>query len=363
MSYNDNKQTVMDRNVKRRQVLLGGLAAAGGVAATATGIGAPMVARADQTFSWRMQTHYPAGSPAGHAFERFIKNVEVMSGGRLKIQGFTSSSVVNIQETLSSARDGIIDADMSWAGYAAGIDPAFQWFGDVNGGYTQPEHVQYWLDYGGGRELADEIYHAHDMHLVGFWGTLPESLVSTVPVPDPASLKGIKLRCPPGLQSDVMAAWDMEPVVMDFGEVFTALDTGIVTAADATELRVNQSIGLYEVAKHATYPGWHAMPFVQLAVNRRRWEELPADLKRIVELALRRAAHERVVEDRTLDEIAVADLAASEGVTFYVWSQEDIIKLRDLARPAWEAWADRSSASRKVYDSHMAFMKKLGLIA
>lgn len=360
MSSNDDSRTILDRPVNRRQLLVGGATAAGGVAAA--GIGAPMVARAQERFSWRMQTHYPAGSPAARAFERFISNVDVMSDGRLRIEGFTSSSVVNIQETFSAARSGILDADMSWSGYASGFDPALQFFGDLNGGYVEPAHPQYWLDYGGGRELADEIYHGHDMHLVGFWGTLPESLVSTVPVGTPESLHGVKLRCPPGLQSDVMAAWKMEPVVMDFGEVFTAMDTGIVDAADAAELRVNESIGLYEVAKHATYPGWHSMPFVHLAVNKGRWDELPGDLQRIVELALRRAAHERVVEDRTLDQQVVQDLTENEGVTFYEWSEEDIRTLRATARPAWEAWADRSADSRKVYESHLAFMKELGLV-
>jgi TRAP-type mannitol/chloroaromatic compound transport system substrate-binding protein len=334
--------------------------ATGGLAAL--GLGAPMVARAQETFSWRIQTHYSSSSPAGETFQRFINNVDAMSGGRLKMEPYTNSALVKITETINATRSGILDADMSWPGYAVGINPAFQFFGDINGGYEIPEQPQYWLDYGGGRGLADELFHAYNMHLVGFWGTIPESLVSKIPLPDLASLKGFRLRSPLGLQGEVLSAAGAEPVVMDFGEVFSALDTGVVDGADAAELRVNVSLGLYEVAKHATYPGFHAMPWVHLAVNKERWDALPADLQRIVEIALKKAAYERAIEDRVLNENVARELEA-KGVTIHAWPESEMEKFRQTARPVWEAYAEKSPAAKKVYDSHAAFMKKIGLIS
>ncbi|MDP8994932.1 MAG: TRAP transporter substrate-binding protein [Pseudomonadota bacterium] len=359
MSSEKTKMETSGGRTSRRDVLAGGLAAAGGL--TATSLAAPMVARAQETFSWRIQTHYSSGSPAGQTFQRFIDNVATMSDGRLKMEGYTDSSLVKITETLNATRSGILDADMSWPGYAVGIDPAFQFLGDLNGGYDIPEQPQYWLDHFGGRELADELFHAYNMQLIGFWGTIPESLVSTKPIPDYDSMKGFRLRCPPGLQSDVFRAVGAEPVVMDFGEVFSALDTGIVNGADAAELRVNQSLGLYEVAKHATYPGFHAMPWVHLAVNKDRWDALPADLQRIVEIALKKAAYERAIEDRVLNDQVVLELEA-EGVTVYSWSDEDVAKFRQQARQVWEEWAQKSPLTQKIYASHEALMKQLGIL-
>lgn len=356
----EDKRAQLNQSVKRRAFLTGGLAVAGGLGSATLGV--PMVARAQQTHSWRIQTHYSAGSPAGETFQRFIDNVNVMSDGRIKMESYTSSSLVKITETFNAARSGILDADMSWPGYAVGVDRAFQFFGDINGAYTIPEQPQFWLDYEGGRALADEIFHPYNMHLVGFWGTIPESLVSKIPLPDFASLKGFRLRSPLGLQGEVLKAAGAEPVVMDFGEVFTAIDTGIVDGADAAELRVNESLGLYEVAKHATYPGVHAMPWVHLAVNKERWDALSPDLQRIVEMALKKAAHERATEDRVLNPL-VAQKLQKEGVTIHAWPEAEMEKFRKTAQPVWEAYASESPAAKKVYDSHAAFMKKIGILA
>lgn len=356
---NKCREASLNPKVKRRAFITGGVAAAGVIAA---GVGAPRVARAQTTFSWRIQTHYSSGSPAGKTFQNFIDNVDAMSSGRLKMQPYANSSLVKITETFNATRSGILDADMSWPGYAVGTEPAFQFFGDINGGYDIPEQPQYWLDYGGGRALADELFHGYNMHLVGFWGTIPESLVSKIPLPDFASLKGFRLRSPLGLQGEVLSAVGAQPVVMDFGEVFTALDTGIVDGADAAELRVNVSLGLHEVAKHANYPGFHAMPWVHLAVNKQKWDALPAELRRIVEMALKKAAFERCTEDRVLNDLVARELEA-KGVKIHVWPKSEMEKFRQTARPVWEAYAKKSPAAKKIFDSHAAFMKKIGIIA
>ncbi|MGH1417946.1 MAG: TRAP transporter substrate-binding protein DctP [Hyphomicrobiaceae bacterium] len=356
----DNSLAKKTAKLGRRKVLTGTLVGAG--ATTVSTLAMPSIARAEKKISWRIQTHQGFGTPAGATFKRFLENVKAMSAGRLTLEPFSSSSLVKTTEAMNATRSGILDADMSWPGYGVGVDPALQFFADLNGGYMIPEQPQYWLEHGGGRALADEIFHAHNLHLVGFWLTLPESLVSKQPIPDFASLKGFRVRSPLGLQGEVLAAAGAEPVVLDFGEIFTAIDTGIVDGADASEIRVNDSLGLHKVAKHATYPGFHAMPFVHLAVNKARWDALPADLQKIVEISLKKAAYERATEDRILNTLLVEDLKA-KGVFVHTWEQSEIDKFRKAARPVWESYSNRSPAAKKVYASHMKFMKKIGIIS
>ncbi|SEL46422.1 TRAP-type mannitol/chloroaromatic compound transport system, substrate-binding protein [Roseovarius azorensis] len=358
---NQGKGKAKEGALGRRRFLTTGAALASGGAASAV-FGAPTVARAQENITWRIQTHYSSGSPAGVTFQRFIDNVATMSGGRLTMEPYTSSALVKITEAASATRSGILDADMSWAGYGIGLDPAFQFFADINGAYTIPEQPQYWLDHEGGRELADELFHSYGLHLVGFWGTIPESLVSTVPLPNLKALKGFRLRSPLGLQGEVLSAFGAEPIVMDFGEVFTALDTGIVDGADAAELRVNDSLGLHEVAKHVTYPGFHAMPWVHLAVNKDKWDALGPDLQKIVEIALKKAAHERGVEDRVLNDLVATQLK-EKGVSVHTWPEEEMSEFRKIARPVWEAYAEANDMSKRAYASHATFMEKIGIIS
>ena len=66
--------------------------------------------------------------------------------------------------------------------------------------------------------------------------------------------KGWKFRSPPGLATKVFANLGASPIVMDFNEIFTALETGIIDGADAANLTNNIGLGLYDIAKHTNYP-------------------------------------------------------------------------------------------------------------
>mgnify|MGYP003921035289 CR=1 FL=1 len=245
----------------RRRVAQLGAVAVGAVAA-------PMVVRGQAKILLRIQTHHSAESVPGKIFLRFCKYVEEMSGGRVQIESFTSSAVVKSVETFDAASTGILDGDMTGAVYQPGKDAAFQVFGDMLGGYHSPDQMQAWLDVGGGREIADPLYGKFGMVLVGFWGDPPESLVSIKPLRGLADLEDWKFRCPPAMQTDIFVKLGAKPVVMDFGEVFTALQTKAVEGADAGTLAVNKALGLYEIATYTTYPGFHSMPQDHLAINK-----------------------------------------------------------------------------------------------
>ena len=85
------------------------------------------------------------------------------------------------------------------------------------------------------------------------------------PIRTAADFKDWKFRSPPGLATKVFAAMGASPIVMDFTEIFTALETGIIDGADAANLTNNVGLGLYDIAEHTNYPGFHSMPADHLA--------------------------------------------------------------------------------------------------
>jgi len=332
------------------------------VALTATAIvalGAGTAAA--QEFTLRIQTHHSAESLPGQIFEQFIEDVETMSGGRIDIEGFWSSSVVKSVETFDAAATGILDGDMTGAAYLTGKDPGFQFLGDVMGGYDTPYQMIAWLEEGGGRELANELYHEHGMHLVGYWLQGPESLSSTKPIRTIEDLEDWKFRSPPGMETEIFTALGARPVVMDFGEVFTALETGIVDGADASALNTNKSLGLYDVTGYATYPGWHSMPADHLAINLDVWNSLPEDLQHIMYTAMDKAALHTAMRAELLNKEAKRELEA-QGVEVIDWSEEDRMAYRDFARDIWLEWAEKSPAAGKLVESHIEFMKRIDLL-
>ena len=244
-------------------------------------------ASAQQTL--RIQTHYAPETESGQLAQAFADDVEVMSGGDITIEMFFSSSVVDSVEGFDAAASGILDCEMHGGAYQTGKNPAFQFVGDIMGGYETPWQQYAWL-YNGGLEVANDLYNQYGMELIGWWVYGQESMSSAKPIAGPDDLVDWKFRSPPGMETEIFANLGASPVVMDFTEIFTALETGIIDGADASGLANNVGLGLYDIVKHATFPGFHSMPADHLACRKDLWDGLSEQQQRIIDVAMQKLA-------------------------------------------------------------------------
>ncbi|MEM9010982.1 MAG: TRAP transporter substrate-binding protein [Pseudomonadota bacterium] len=316
---------------------------------------------AQETYTLRVQTHYAPETVSGQLAAQFVDDVETMSNGQIDIEMFYSSSVVKSVETFDAAATGILDCDMTGGAYQTGKNPAFQFVGDIMGGYDTPWQQYAWL-YNGGFEAADNLYNTYDMKLVGWWVYGQESLSSSAPLRGPEDLVDWKFRSPPGLETEIFASLGASPIVMDFTEIFTALETKIIDGADASGLANNVGLGLYDLVNHATYPGFHSMPSDHLACRMDAWENMPEHLQRIMDTAMQKLAFQTALTFEVKNSEAAAQLR-EQGVTLHDWSVEDRAAFRAAAQQAWQGWADRTPEARVLVDSHMEFLGQLGLVA
>ena len=309
----------------------------------------------------RIQTHYAPETVSGKLAQEYFDKVTLMSNGEITIEPFFSSSVVKSVETFDAAATGILDCDMTGGAYQTGKNPAFQFVGDIMGGYSTPYQQLSWLYYGGGLEAAQELYHAQNMQLVGWWIYGQESLSSSKPLAGPADLKDWKFRSPPGLETEIFAELGASPIVMDFTEIFTALETGIIDGADASGIANNVGLGLYDIAKHTNFPGFHSMPSDHLACNKAVWDAMPEHHRAIMSTAMESLALRTALTFEKANAEAVAQLK-TEGVSIYEWSPEDLAAFRAAAQATWPEFATTPEAEALVA-SHMAYLKQLGLVA
>ena len=330
------------------------------LAGTAVAAFAATGALAQAEFTLRIQTHLSPESLSGKNASAFFDDVQVMSGGRIAIEPFFSSAVVKSVETFDAAVNGIVDGDMTGGAYQTGKDPAFQFVGDIMGGYDTPWQLYAFLYNGGGLEVAQQLYNEYGMQLIGWWIPGQEALSSTSPIEGPDSLTDWKFRSPPGMETKIFANLGASPIVMDFTEVFTALESGIIDGADASNLSTNQSLGLYDMAEHATYPGFHSMPADHLAINKTIWDSMPEDLQRIVEVAMQKLAF-RTTLDYAVDIQRAANELADAGVTLHDWSAEDRDTFRQAAISAWDEFATTDMA-KDLVAQHKEFLGKIGLL-
>ena len=144
----------------------------------------PAFADGHATTKLRIQTHYAPETTSGELLTELFENIEKMSNGEIEIEMFYSSSVVKSAETFDAAATGILDCDMTGGSYQTGKNPAFQFAGDLNGGYANPYQQYAWLLHGGGYDALNKLYNAHNMEFIGWWIPGPESLSSTRPMPN-----------------------------------------------------------------------------------------------------------------------------------------------------------------------------------
>ncbi|MDH3741179.1 MAG: TRAP transporter substrate-binding protein [Hyphomicrobiales bacterium] len=308
----------------------------------------------------RIQTHYAPETPSGKLLTEYVENIQKMSNGEIKVEMFYSSSVVKSVETFDAAATGILDCDATGGAYQTGKNPAFQFVGDIMGGYATPVQQLSWLYYGGGLEAAQNLYNKYDMHLVGWVVYGQESFASTKKIAGIADLKDWKFRSPPGMETKIFQKLGAKPIVMDFTEIFTALESGIIDGADASGIANNVGLGLYDIAKYANFPGFHSMPSDHIACNKAVWDAMPEHHKTIMSVAIGDLALKSALTFEKKNAEAAAALKA-KGVTISEWSAEDLQTFRDAAQSAWGEFATTPEAKALVA-SHISYLGQLGLV-
>jgi TRAP-type mannitol/chloroaromatic compound transport system substrate-binding protein len=337
---------------------LGGLAAAGGIAAA---VGAPRLAAAQQTHKWKMQSLWQAGSVNQKIFEDWCGRVKAVTNGRIEVEPIGVGTIVAYSETLDAMQNGILDAHHSGGPYFSGKEPALALIGDLNGGFENPYQMQMWFEYGGGLELAREAYKKFNIYYVGpvWWGV--ESVPAKKALQHLSDFKGVKMRVPEGLGAEVWRRAGVGVVTLPGSEVYTALERGVIEATDWGTLGMNSDLGYHKIAKFPLYPGFHSMPSAEVAVNMDKWNALSPDLKALMEMAVRDFARE-MVQRIALEDLKAQEQAKKDGVELVNWSAEDRRAFRKLAQEAWADWSKKSPLSKKVYDSQVAFLQKLQLL-
>ena len=341
----------------RRKFLKGGAVAAAGTAIA----GFPMIARAQKTINWRMTTTWPPKLPfyqsgPGSA-EDLAKNIEDMSGGRLRIRVYAAGELIPAFGGFDAVQQGTVEMNHGVAYYWSGRRPAFEYFGTVPFGMSfQGQNA--WYYHGGGIELWNQIL--ADFNMVGMpCGNTGVQMTGWFknPVKTPADLKGLRMRIP-GLGGKIYATLGVNVVLLPGGEIFPALERGVIDAAEFVGPYQDRRGGLQKAAKFYYTTGWHETATVsELLINRAAWEKLPKDLQAIVENAC--AACNVISEawcQRTNAE-AMEDLIKNQGVTAKPLPDEVVKALREATAKVL-AEGIKDPLTKKVHDSYMAFMAK-----
>lgn len=337
-------------------------AAVAGTAAAAGSIAAPGIARAQKTFQWKMTNAYGPGSPfyvAGPGSPtHFIEMVKAMSGGRLQIQHFAAGELIPALEGFDAVSNGTIEMNAANSYFWAGKTFAAQYFTAVPFGLNF-QGMNGWLYDGGGQQLWNEVYAPFGMVAmpcgntgVQMTGWFKKEIKSV------ADFKGLKMRIP-GLAGKVYAELGVDVKLLPGGEIFPALERGVIDAAEFVGPYQDRRLGLQKAARYYYTTGWHETATVsELLINKAAWEKLPKDLQAVVENA---AAACNVISEawcqRTNAE-AMEDLVKNQKVIARALPDPVVKALRDTTNKVLAEAVAKDPLVKKVHNSYMAYKAK-----
>ncbi len=327
------------------------------------------VAAADdegETWDWTLQSYSIAGTEAHDYVEDWADRVNRLSEGRINIDVQPGGAIVGYPEMREALTDGVLDIAVNASGFFMGDDPAFAaWYNMPVLPQDDPELARYlarqWVYEWDGLELARELYEPFDIHTIGAVMVMNEPVHSLEPLESIEDFEGKVFRAAPGLTGAMFEAVGAEWQSMPGGEIYTALDTGVIDGAEFVGFTENFGLGLHEVAPYAQYPAFHSqVPIVDVSIRTGIWEELPEHLQLMLEDSVRwldmKLDHAIQLRDYEMMEV----LEAEHGVTITELNEEDKARVRELAFEQAEAWADQSELSARFVESMFEFLEFTG---
>jgi TRAP-type mannitol/chloroaromatic compound transport system substrate-binding protein len=338
---------------------LNGFMAAALLAATVVAVpGAAFAAE----YNWTFQTSETAGEPGFVNKTKWAEEVARLSGDRIAIEILPIGAVVPHTDTLDAVGAGILQGHLTDPSYFAGKDPAFSLMGNLVGAWSDPFELLGYMQSGGGEELYRELVEPYGVHFIGAAATEPEAFVAKVPIRTVEDLKGVKLRAPEGMVFNIFSKAGASPVALPGSEIFTALDKGVVDAADNTVFATNHAQGLHDFANYPIYPGFHSLPLIDISINKAVWDGLPADLQEVLNASVDSFILDHIYSVRQLDAAAVADAREDENIEIINWSADERQKFRQIAQGEWETAAAANDMTQRFYDSVTTYLRNRNLL-
>ncbi len=327
---------------------------AAAVAGAAAGLAAPAIAQERTT--WRMVTTWPKNFPGlGVGAQRLADRITAMSDGRLTVEVYSAGELVPALGTFDAVIEGSAEMSHGAAYYWQNKSRATAFFTGVPFGMTSRE-LAAWIRYMGGQELWDEVYGQFGVKgfINGDTGTQAGGWFRNE-LTGLADIQGLKFRTP-GLGGQVWAKMGATVVNMAGGEIFANLQSGALDAAEFVGPYNDLALGFHQIAKY-----YYVSSFIEpglateLAVDKAKYEALPADLQAIVAIACQ-AEYDQVASDfYANDPVALNTLVTEHGVTTGLFPEEILVGAAAAAKEIIEELrASDDELTRRVTEHYLA---------
>ena len=240
----------------------------------------------DKVFKWKLQSSYGPGDQTWDIqMPMIVDAIEKETNGRIKIKTYTPGSICEPEQAPASVENGMLDCALSTAGDTGQTIPA---------AYAEQGIPFFWED----QEDMYETYYKYGLleflrkhykeHNIYYGMPVPNgvySLMTNFPVKKASDLKGRKIRS--------YSSWGQfvknlggSPVNIPGGDIYMAMKLGTVDGCLFTFAELYNA-KLSEVTDYVMEQPASGSGFVSFIISKKAWDELPKDLQKAVNKALK----------------------------------------------------------------------------
>ncbi|QCO57042.1 TRAP transporter substrate-binding protein (plasmid) [Pseudorhodobacter turbinis] len=328
----------------------------------AAGVGAAALASpaiAQDVRKWRLVSAWPKNLPGpGVAAQTLADRITTLSGGRIEVELFAAGEIVPGPGVFDAVSEGTADIYHAVPAYWGSKSKGILLFGSQPLGLTAIEQHG-WMLHGGGQELYDEMYARFNLKpfLTGnsgpqWAGWFRDEIKSL------DDLKGLKYRTT-GLNSEVMSKLGVAVEAMSGPAMFQALQSGALDAGEFIGPWTDSALGFYQVASNYYGPGvGEPSSAEECGINLESWNDLPDDLKQVVEAAAQSMYNPVLTEYNTKHALALRALVADHGVTLREWPEEITIAMGNaMGEVLTELRNSDDELVQRITESFLAYRK------
>jgi len=332
-----------------------------GLAAVALGLSV-MASAAMAQVTIRVQSVIPAKADEVFMLEDFAKDVFDLTNGEVVIEVLPAGAVVGVRETLDAVDSGLIEGGFAWTHYWSGKHPAAMLFGSpVAGAGVGIDNIAFlsWFQYGGGKELYDQLWDEMGVNVKGFMlqPVGPEALGwFKEPIENMADFRKLRFRTPPGIPGQTYKDIGVASVAMGGGDILPALEKGTIDAAEWCCPKPDSVFGFQKVLKNYYLQGLHQVVVnADLYINGDVYDSLTPLQQKALEVAanasLSKSMSYRIYENGK----ALKDLVENQGVILRDTPADYFTEYMAAAKASLEKNAAENAFFAEVWQSQKDF--------
>lgn len=306
---------------------------------------------------WTMTTTWPDNLDLIQIDRHWADLVNKLAGDELQIEFRAGGTLMPGTEVFDATETGSIEAAGDWPGYWAGRSPAFSPLATTTSLFNGIDYLN-WINQWGGFDLYQEVYGDYNMVYLPYGITNNESgFMGRTPIESLADLEGKRLRLSGRDQGRVLEELGGSQVTLAGGEIYQAIERGVIDAGEFSTPGVDYNAGFAEVVEHWSVPGWHQSASVfGVMINKDAWDALSEETQEKLKIAAEATMTWSLAwSERQSTEGTIKFQEA--GVQINQLSEEELARIQDITNEVILRGACEDPMHAKVYHSMISYLE------